>query len=322
MVPPRFVLEVFYLVRKGFKRPALRLFYSLVEVFLAFTVTLFCAIMEGKFLLILMKKNLPLVRFGMVGLLLFLQTALPVYAQYTVLPTTQKTKDECKGIIDKFDQTGQIPSPQEADAAQKYQDTVDNLDKATKALNDAKTLAAQADDLKAKASSANDTMTACVKANGPDYKGDNCDAWKYEYEQAQNAAQEAQQAQASLEKLQKAEDDASNKFIQAEGTSDEHLKSSDVIDAKENLLGCAIKTGRISLAIIPFFITYIINFILSLIGLVAVLFIVIGGYRYVFGGLTDDKDKGKKTIKDALVGMAVALLAWSIVNVILKAITG
>ena len=91
---------------------------------------------------------------------------------------------------------------------------------------------------------------------------------------------------------------------------------------KDNILGCAIKTGRISLSMIPYFITYIINFLLGLVGIISVLFIVIGGYRYVLGGLTEEKEKGKNTIMHALMGMGVALLAWTIVNVIINAVTG
>lgn len=91
---------------------------------------------------------------------------------------------------------------------------------------------------------------------------------------------------------------------------------------RDNLLGCAIKTGRVSLAMIPYFITYISNFILAIIGLIVVLMIVIGGYQYVYGGLADQKEKGKKTITSALMGMSVAFLAWVIVNIVIAAITG
>lgn len=91
---------------------------------------------------------------------------------------------------------------------------------------------------------------------------------------------------------------------------------------RDNLLGCGIKTGKISLQMIPYYITYIINFALALVGLICVLFIMVGGYYYTFSGLTDDKDKGKKTIKHALMGLGLAILAWTLVNVIIKAITG
>lgn len=87
-------------------------------------------------------------------------------------------------------------------------------------------------------------------------------------------------------------------------------------------LGCAITTGRVSLAMIPYFIQYISNYILGLISLVALLFVVIGGFLYTMGGLGEQKDKGKAFIKNALIGMSLAFLAWTIVNVVLSAITG
>lgn len=91
---------------------------------------------------------------------------------------------------------------------------------------------------------------------------------------------------------------------------------------RNEVLGCGIITGRISLFMIPFFVTYIINFLLGLSGLICVLFIVIGGYHYVYGGLIEEKEKGKNTIKHALMGLGLALLAWTIVNVLIRAVTG
>jgi len=92
-------------------------------------------------------------------------------------------------------------------------------------------------------------------------------------------------------------------------------------EGRKNVLGCAIQTGRISLNMIPYFITYVSNFFLSLIGLICVLFIVIGGYYYIYGGLTEQKEKGKKTIYHALLGMALAILSWVIVNIVIVAVT-
>lgn len=89
----------------------------------------------------------------------------------------------------------------------------------------------------------------------------------------------------------------------------------------ESILGCAIKTGRLKLYMVPFYITYLIQFLLSLAGLIAILFMVIGGYKYVIGGLTEDKESGKKTILHALVGFIVALSAWIVVNFIQVALT-
>ena len=87
-------------------------------------------------------------------------------------------------------------------------------------------------------------------------------------------------------------------------------------------LGCAIQTGRISFDMAPYFVTYITNFLLGLSGLICVLFIVIGGYWYVIGGLIEKKEEGKNTIKHALMGMGISLLAWTVVNVLIRAVTG
>ncbi len=93
-------------------------------------------------------------------------------------------------------------------------------------------------------------------------------------------------------------------------------------ESRDNTLGCAIKTGRITFSMIPYFISYLTNFLLGLSGLICVLFIVIGGYHYVVGGLTEEKETGKNTIKHALMGMGIALLSWTIVSVLINAVTG
>lgn len=83
-----------------------------------------------------------------------------------------------------------------------------------------------------------------------------------------------------------------------------------------DVLGCAVKTGRVHLWMLPFFITSLIRFLVSIAGLICVLFIVIGGYKYTMGGLTDDKESGKKTIRYAITGLIVVLLSWIVINVI------
>lgn len=89
----------------------------------------------------------------------------------------------------------------------------------------------------------------------------------------------------------------------------------------ESLLGCAIKTGKIRLFMIPFFITRLIEFLIGLAGLIAVLFIVIGGYKFVTGGIAEDKDAGKKTVLHAIIGLVVAFSAYIIINFIQAQLT-
>lgn len=84
-------------------------------------------------------------------------------------------------------------------------------------------------------------------------------------------------------------------------------------------LSTMIKTGEIHLRNIPCFIKYFTQTLIGLAGSLAVLFVMIGGYRYVIGG--EDKEKAKKTITYALIGLAVSLLAWVIIDLVLQVAT-
>lgn len=90
---------------------------------------------------------------------------------------------------------------------------------------------------------------------------------------------------------------------------------------KDEILACAIKTGKIHFWMIPRFIVYFIEFMIGLSGLIAILFIVIGGYQLVVSGATDQKDNAKNTIKNALMGLVIVLVAWVVVNVIQYVVT-
>jgi len=87
------------------------------------------------------------------------------------------------------------------------------------------------------------------------------------------------------------------------------------------VLGCAITTGDVKAWMIPFFIRYILEFIIGLAGLIAVGGIVYGGYLYLFAGLSDDKDKGKSAIKNGILGFVLVLTSWAIVNIVISLIT-
>jgi len=86
--------------------------------------------------------------------------------------------------------------------------------------------------------------------------------------------------------------------------------------SREIILSCGIKSGNIHLWMIPFFITRLIEFLINIAGLISVLFVILGGYFYAWGGLTEDKEKGKKTIMYALIGLVLATMAWIIVNIV------
>ncbi len=58
----------------------------------------------------------------------------------------------------------------------------------------------------------------------------------------------------------------------------------------------------------------IIQWVLGFLGLIAVIFILYGGFLWLTSGGNEDKiAKAKKTITAAVVGLIVVLLAWAIV---------
>jgi len=81
-------------------------------------------------------------------------------------------------------------------------------------------------------------------------------------------------------------------------------------------LGEKIHCGKVSLNDFPELIVYLIQWILTLAGSVAVIMIMIGAFQYMFGGVTDDKERGKKTLIYAIGGLIVAFMAWWIVELV------
>ncbi len=63
----------------------------------------------------------------------------------------------------------------------------------------------------------------------------------------------------------------------------------------------------------------IINILLFLIGAIAVIMIIIGGIRYVLsGGDSTQTTAAKNTILYAIIGLVVAIMAYAIVNWVIK----
>jgi hypothetical protein len=87
------------------------------------------------------------------------------------------------------------------------------------------------------------------------------------------------------------------------------------------ILGCALKSGEIQFWMVPYYVIFIIEFLIELMGLLVVGMIVVGAYFYVIGGVTEDKEKGKTIISYALGGFVLVLSSWIITNIILLALT-
>ncbi|RJO58867.1 hypothetical protein C4546_04680 [Candidatus Parcubacteria bacterium] len=66
----------------------------------------------------------------------------------------------------------------------------------------------------------------------------------------------------------------------------------------------------------------VISFVLGLLGLIALVMIIFGIFSLVGAGGKEDKaERAKKLIVSALVGLIVIILAWAIVNFVLKSAT-
>lgn len=66
----------------------------------------------------------------------------------------------------------------------------------------------------------------------------------------------------------------------------------------------------------------IIEYALYLAAIIAVLFIIYGGYQYIFSAGADDKAKaGRKTLLNALIGLVIIVLAFVMVQVVYTFLT-
>lgn len=114
-----------------------------------------------------------------------------------------------------------------------------------------------------------------------------------------------------------------NKFFGGPNCADAGLTPNIKADVKDTeILACGIKTGSIHLWMIPYYIRYILQFIIGMAGLAAVGGIVYGGYMYLFAGVSSEKDQGKKAIQYGIIGMVMTLVAWAFVNIIIALVTG
>jgi len=85
-------------------------------------------------------------------------------------------------------------------------------------------------------------------------------------------------------------------------------------EEENSSLVAKFRSGNFELYDLPEYVIYLIEFLIYIASGIAVFFVVIGGYKYMIGGATDDKEAGKKTIGYALGGFAISVLAWTIVN--------
>lgn len=69
-------------------------------------------------------------------------------------------------------------------------------------------------------------------------------------------------------------------------------------------------------------IALVISWALYLSGAVAVVFVIIGGYRYLTaGGNEETATKGRKAVVNAIIGLVIIILAYVIINVVTNFLT-
>ena len=74
---------------------------------------------------------------------------------------------------------------------------------------------------------------------------------------------------------------------------------------------------------LPDYVTNILNGIIAVLGFACVAVVIIGGIQYMTSaGETQKTEKGKKTIIYGLVGLAICVLAFAIVNFAITNIIG
>ena len=85
--------------------------------------------------------------------------------------------------------------------------------------------------------------------------------------------------------------------------------------------GCTV--GNKTVAGLPEVITNILNGIIAVAGIVAVIFVIVGGINYMTSGGDSAKvQKAKNTILYALFGMIICVLSFAIVNFVIIKIIG
>ena len=80
-----------------------------------------------------------------------------------------------------------------------------------------------------------------------------------------------------------------------------------------------IRSGDLSLRQIPCFIKYFSQTLIAVAGSISVIFVMIGGYKYTLSD--ENQDEAKKTVTYALIGLALSLMAWVLVDIVLQLAT-
>ncbi len=91
------------------------------------------------------------------------------------------------------------------------------------------------------------------------------------------------------------------------------------VNAGVNIPGCGANSTKSPEQIV----TTIIGILLFVAFVIALIFLIWGGIKWIMsGGEKDGASKAKETITSALIGLAVVLGAWLLLNIVVKTLTG
>ena len=77
---------------------------------------------------------------------------------------------------------------------------------------------------------------------------------------------------------------------------------------------CNFITGEFDFDCVPLYVGYLVQIVFAMTGGFALIEILKGGYQIAMGGITGDKEGGKKRVAGALAGLALCILSFVIVD--------
>ncbi len=86
--------------------------------------------------------------------------------------------------------------------------------------------------------------------------------------------------------------------------------------------GCDFQTGELEASCIPSFVGHLVQLVFTFAGVICLIIIMYSGYEIAIGGVTGDTTGGKQNLMHALIGLAVCISAFLIVDFVISALLG
>jgi hypothetical protein len=79
--------------------------------------------------------------------------------------------------------------------------------------------------------------------------------------------------------------------------------------------------GTFELYDIPLYIKYLTDQTIGVAGILAIIFVMWGGYLYLIGSFNDSLDEGKRTLINVVWGLAIVSFAWMVIDLAIRIMT-